>query len=71
MPKLTFLDLSQNRVEGIPFNTLSYAANLKILNLESNRIQTDIMGVGSLSKLRMLNLKSNSLHNMDSVHQLA
>jgi Leucine-rich repeat (LRR) protein len=71
MPKLTFLDLSQNKIEGVPFNSLSYAVNLKILNLESNRIQNDIMGVGSLLKLRMLNLKGNLLHNMDSVHQLA
>lgn len=65
------MDLSNNKIENIPQNCLSYAQNLKILNLENNSISNNLTGVGTLEKLRMLNLRNNRIKNMDTVHHMS
>uniref|UniRef100_A0AAR5PKM9 LRRCT domain-containing protein n=1 Tax=Dendroctonus ponderosae TaxID=77166 RepID=A0AAR5PKM9_DENPD len=64
LPRLTFLDMSHNQLEAIPFGSLRGHPTLEHFNLDHNRIHLiDREAFVAMPALRELRLKNNSLSN--------
>lgn len=62
--RLTFLDMSYNQLEAIPFGSLRGHPTLEHFNLDHNRIHLiDREAFVAMPALRELRLKNNSLSN--------
>lgn len=65
LPRLTFLDLSFNNIEAIPFGAIRGHPTLEHLNLDYNKLHLiDKEAFMAMPALRELRLKNNSLSDM-------
>lgn len=65
LPRLTFLDMSHNNLEAIPFGALRGHPTLEYLHLDYNKIHLiDREAFMAMPALRELRLKNNSLSDM-------
>lgn len=69
MKRLTFLDVQENRFEGVLPGNFGDLSNLHTLSLSANKLSGDIPStVGSLTQLRVLDLRQNKFEsNIPSV----
>lgn len=71
LSNLTSLDLSHNKLTTLPSEPISKLVNLKSLNLSHNKLSSIEKLPKTLTKLTVLNLRSNKLTQLDAVENLA
>lgn len=64
---LMYLDLSQNRLSYVPTNALRSLTNVRVIRMSENMAQQLKQRLSPLRKLRVLDLSSNSIHQMHNV----
>ncbi|TID31159.1 hypothetical protein CANINC_000267 [Pichia inconspicua] len=71
LSNLTSLDLSHNKLTTLPAEPISKLINLKSLNLSHNKLTSIEKLPKSLTRLTVLNLRSNKLSQLDSIENLS